>query len=476
MGNKDYDVLVIGGGPAGENVADVARRSGLRTAVIERELVGGECSYWACMPSKALLRPGQALDEARRVPGLGDAITGDIDLEAALRRRDALSSHWDDVHQVDWLESVDVDLIRGTGRLAGERRVAVESADGSVTEYQASTAVVVATGTSASMPPIDGLTEAAPWDNRDITTIKEAPRRLVVIGGGVIGVEMAQAWKSLGAEEVTIVELFDRILHVEEPFVGDEVRAALEKSGVVVHTGATTTRVDRSATDGPVTVTLETAEGTELSIEADELLVSTGRRPNTGDIGLETVGLEPGSMIEVDDRLRAKDVPGAWLYAVGDVNGRSLLTHTGKYQARIAGAVIAGRATSARGDRVAVPRVVFTSPEVAAVGLTEAQAAERGIDVRTVEYGTTQVAAAPLLGRGDTGTSKLVVDADGHRLVGATFVGPRVGEMLHAATVAIVGEMNLLTLWHAVPAFPTMSEVWLRLLETYRDRYDVALD
>ena len=467
--NTTYDVLVVGGGPAGENAADLAARGGLRVAVIERELVGGECSYWACMPSKALLRPGEALEALQRVPGAKEAVTGSIDVEAALARRDAMSANWDDSGQVSWLDSVGVDLVRGHARITGERLVEVTDADGSTTEYQANKAVVVATGSTAAWPPIPGLADIASWDSRAVTTAKEVPARLLVIGGGVVAVEMAQAWKWLGANEVTIIELADQLLPREEPFVGSELQAALERMGVVVHTGAATNQIERAAADAPVTATVTLADGATVTIEADEVLVATGRRPGTSNLGLDAVGLEPGAYIDVDDQLLATGVDGDWLYAVGDVNGRSLLTHTGKYQARIAGARIAGLDTTAFGDRKATPRVIFTSPEIAAVGLTEAGARNSGIDVHTVEYNIGHVAAAATLGRGYRGTTKLVIDASRDVIVGATFVGPRVGEMLHAATIAIVGEVPLATLWHAVPAFPTLSEVWLRLLEQYRD-------
>lgn len=467
--DRSYDVLVIGGGPAGENAADIAARGGLRVAVVERELVGGECSYFACMPSKALLRPGEALEALQRVPGARAAVTGSIDVEEALDRRDALSANWDDSGQVSWLDTVGVDLVRGHARVAGVRLVEVTAAEGSVTTYEAQRAVVIATGSVAAWPPIPGLAEAGLWDSRAVTTAKEVPGRLLVIGGGVVGVEMAQAWKWLGAEEVTIVELADQLLPREERFAGEELKNALVRMEIAVHTGAATTNVVRSGPDGPVTATVELADGETVEIQADEVLVAAGRRPGTGDLGLDAVGLEPGRFIEVNDRLQATGVAGQWLYAVGDANGRSLLTHTGKYQARVAGANIAGLDTSAYGDRMATPRVVFTSPEVAAVGLTEAAARQAGIDVHTVAYNLNGVAAAATLGRGYRGTTKLVIDASRDVIVGATFVGPRVGEMLHAATIAIVGEVTLATLWHAVPAFPTLSEVWLRLLEQYRD-------
>ena len=280
---------------------------------------------------------------------------------------------------------------------------------------------------------------------------------------------MAQAWKWLGSDEVTIVELFDHLVSREERFAGDELNAALTRMGITVHTSATTTAIERAERDGPVTATVELGDGRTSTVEADEALVATGRRPNTAELGLETVGLQPGSHIQVDDHLRARGVAEGWLYAVGDVNGRSLLTHTGKYQVRIAGAHIAGADVAAWGDGVAVPRVAFTSPEVAAVGLTEAEARDRGIDVHTARYDIGRVAAAATPGRGYHGTCQLVIDAERHVIVGAAFVGPRVGELLHAATIAIVAEGPLGTLWHAVPAFPTLSEVWLRLLETYRD-------
>jgi pyruvate/2-oxoglutarate dehydrogenase complex dihydrolipoamide dehydrogenase (E3) component len=470
--NAVYDVIVIGGGPAGENVADVASRRGLRVGLIEHELLGGECTYWACMPSKALLRPGEALDALRRVPGAHAAANREIDVSEALARRDALASNWDDAGQVSWLEGAGVDLIRGHGRITGERRVSVTRSDGSLSRLTVRKAVVVATGSSASMPSIDGLAEAGIWDSRDVTTAKQVPRRLLVIGGGVVGTEMAQAWKWLGSDEVTLVELADHLLPREEPFAGEELEASLTRMGIKVYTSASTSRVSREGTDGPATAEVTLADGTELVVQTDEILVATGRRPNTGDLGLETIGLQPGRPIEVDDRLRAKGVNGDWLYAVGDVNARSLLTHTGKYQSRIAGAYIAGADTRAWGDTKATPRVVFTSPEIAAVGMTEQQATDAGLDVRTVTYEIGRVAGAAVLGRGYRGTTKLVIDGSREVIVGATFVGPRTGEMLHAVTIAIVGEVPLQTLWHAVPAFPTLSEVWLRLLETYRDEYE----
>jgi len=462
-----YDVIVIGAGPAGENAADYARQRGLSVAVVESGLVGGECSYWGCMPSKALLRPTEALAAVKRIPAAATAVTGEIDVDAVLRNRDAFTSKWDDAGQASWLDSVGVDLLRGHGRLTGERTVEITAADGTTTGFEATRGVVIAVGSRAAVPPIPGLAEATTWDNRDITEVQRIPERLLVLGGGVIGVEMAQAIRRLGAAEVTIIEALDGLLANEEPFVSDELIAALEAEGITIEVGARAEGIARDGSDGPVTVTL--ADGRELT--GDELLVAVGRRAPTDDLGLDTVGVEPGlgGFLEVDDHLR---VPGLdWLFVVGDANARALLTHQGKYQARLVGDALSGvDVDPAWADRAAVPRVVFTDPQIAAVGLTERAARDAGHDVLAVSYNVGHVAGGALLGKGTSGTAQLVIDRGTRTIVGATFVGPGVGELLHAATIAIVSQITIERLWHAVPAFPTVSEVWLRLLEEVRSQ------
>ncbi|MEU0132956.1 NAD(P)/FAD-dependent oxidoreductase [Streptomyces sp. NPDC006296] len=472
--NSEYDVVVIGAGPVGENVADRARAAGLSTAVIESELIGGECSYWACMPSKALLRPVVARADARRVPGLSGAVQGPLDADAVFAHRDYETSHWKDDGQVGWLESIGADIYRGQGRLTGVRQVSVTGPDGTRHRLTARHAVAVCTGSRAVVPDLPGIADVRPWTSREATSAKEVPGRLVVVGGGVVGVEMATVWQGLGSE-VTMLIRGGRLLPKMEPFAGELVAEALTEAGARILTGVSATAVSRAGHDGPVTVELDNGE----RLETDEILFATGRAPRTDDLGLDTVGHEPGSWLGVDDSCRVEG--SDWLYAVGDVNHRALLTHQGKYQARIAGAAIAARAQetplletdpwgahAATADHAAVPQVVFTDPEAASVGLTLAEAEAAGHRVRAVDHDLAAVAGSGLYAQGYRGRARMVVDLDREILLGVTFVGPGIGELLHSATIAVAGEVPLERLWHAVPAYPTISEIWLRLLEAYR--------
>ncbi|MGW9627248.1 dihydrolipoyl dehydrogenase family protein [Microbacterium sp. NPDC055521] len=463
--SDEYDVIVLGAGPVGENVADRVVQGGLTAVIVESELVGGECSYWACTPSKALLRPLQALRAAQHVRGVtgGDVAPADV-----LARRDEFVSHWSDDGQVSWLQTAGIDLVRGHGRLTGEREVTVTTEHGERV-LRARYAVAVATGSDATIPDIPGLAEAGPWTSREATGAELVPDSLAVIGGGVVGVEMATVFAGLGATVTLIARrgLLERM----EPFAGEHVAEGLRGIGVDVRLNTQTTVVRREG--DAVILTLD--DGAE--VRAAEVLVATGRTPRSADIGLETIGLRSGRSIEVDDTMR---VPGSdWLYAVGDVNGRALLTHQGKYQARAAGDVIVARSRAeviaddawgrhvATADHAAVPQVVFSEPEVASVGLTADAARDVGREIAVVDYDLGSVSGAALHADGYQGRARMVIDTEREVILGATFVGADVAEMLQAGTIAVVAEVPISRLWHAVPAYPTMSEIWLRLLEEY---------
>jgi dihydrolipoamide dehydrogenase len=455
---SEFDVIVIGAGPAGEVLAGRTAAAGLSTAIVEERLVGGECGFYACMPSKALLHPGEVLDEVRHVAGAREATDGRLAVQAVLDNRDAVISDLDDSAQVPWLEDNGISLYRGHGRIAGEKRVVVDGE-----ELLAKVAVVIAIGSEPTLPGVEGLSEADPWTNREATTSKVVPGRLLILGGGVVGAEMAQAYTSLGAK-VTVLEHGTQLLAKEEPWAAEQVAARLREQGAEILLKAHVTKVDRPGGTGEVTVQLHDGR----SFTADELLVASGRHIDSDNLGLDTIGLTPGKRgyLAVDEHLQ---VPGHdWLWIVGDANGRALLTHMAKHQARVTADRIIGKSDAAlwdRADGAGAPRVTFTEPQVAAVGLTAQTARDAGIDVQIVSVGTSANAGGTFWGAGTEGISQLVIDKRRRIVVGATFTGSEVQDMLQAATFAVVGELTLEQLWHGIAPFPTRSEVWLHLLE-----------
>jgi pyruvate/2-oxoglutarate dehydrogenase complex dihydrolipoamide dehydrogenase (E3) component len=530
---RHYDAVVLGSGPSGRTVSLRLAKNSFSVALVENELVGGDCAYWACIPSKALLRPPEALTEAREVDGSRQAAQGPLSVESTLTRRDTFVDHWNDDNLTKMLQEGGVDIIRGQGKLDGPRRVIVvvsnnnnnnngytgsdnsgsNSNSSAITKMLvANHVVVLSTGSSAVIPSqIQGLVEARPWTSRNATSAKKAPHSLAIIGDGAVACEMAHAWWALGTTEVSIISRNKRILNKYEPFVGDRLAQAFKQRGISIHNNVNVRQVKRiNSTSkqenggGSVQIMLDNGN----TITAEELLVAVGRKPNTDKLGLETVGLKPGDWLDVDDTCLVNGVDGGgeWLYAIGDINHRALLTHIGKYQARACSTAIITRARGgthsisnnnhhdnsgrdsgnssnrntasntafdpstmelATSDHRAVPQVLFTDPQIASVGLTEESARRLKINVRAVDSEIGTLPGAQLHTDGYDGQAKIVVDEDRHVMVGATFIGPQVGDLLHSATIAIVGQVPLERLWHAIPSFPTVNEVWISLLENY---------
>lgn len=460
-----YDIVVVGAGPVGENIADYATAgTDLTGVLIERELVGGECSYYACMPSTALLRAVEVVDTAAH---LGGVVGARLDVPAVLRRRDEWVSRYDDSGQFAWAEGVGLSVLRGEARLVGARRVSVATADGEVL-LEARRTVVLATGSEPVT--LEPYAACEPWGSRDATAVVEIPDRLVIVGGGVVACEAATWLTALGSR-VTMLVREDRLLARVEPFAADLVADALRGAGVDLRLHANVESCRRESPratgfgrihGGVVTLRVDTED-----LEADEILVAAGRRPRLTDLGLDRAGLDQAAVA-------AGEVPD-WLVVVGDASGEAALTHWGKYRARVLGARIAAGATGRDPDpmpaNVPVPQVIFTDPQVASVGRTEAEARDAGLDVVVTNVPWSAAAGAGLLRDDATGAAQLVVDARTHRLVGATFVGTGAGELLHAATIAIVGAVPTEVLRHAVPCYPTASELWLRLLELLPEEF-----
>ena len=435
--SQQVDVVVVGLGPGGESLATQLAKAGLKVVGVDRRLVGGECPYYGCIPSKMVIRAADALQEGRRIPDLGGASTVEPDWTPVHARiRDEATTDWDDKIAVDRLEDAGVTFVRGPARLTGPREVAVNGAT-----FIASKGVVLNTGTEPSAPPIEGLADTPFWTNRDALRTAEIPGSLIVVGGGAIGAELAQAYSRFGVQ-VTVLEVADRMLAPEEPEASRLVADVFGRQGIQVLAGVSISSV--SYDDGHFSVEVD-----GQTLQADKLLVAAGRRPNLADIGLDTVGLDPSARaVDTDGRMRAGD--GLW--AIGDITGKGAFTHMSMYQAAIAARDILGQ-DGPEASYTAVPHVTFTDPEVGSVGMTEKQARDAGLNVRV---GTTNLASSTRgwIAKGE-GFIKLVEDADRGVLVGATSVGPTGGEVLGMLVTAVHAEVPTDTLRSMIFAYPT---------------------
>ncbi|WP_083198548.1 dihydrolipoyl dehydrogenase family protein [Mycobacterium malmoense] len=465
---KDFDVIVLGGGVGGLAAVRKLASAGFAVALVEDRLVAGECHYWGCNPSKTLLRPIEVFNLAKAVPGVREAVSDDgLDIAAIFAKRDAIIEHLSDQDRTASLRQAGVAVFRGSGRLSGERTVRVACADNTQAVLEARHAVVVATGTRPNVPEIPGLAQARPWTNRDLTTMTQVPPRVLLVGGGVVGVEFATILTGLGSA-VTLLVRGKTLLPDCEPEARELVAQSLRSKGVTIHFETELSAVARPAAGGPVTATFH-----RQTIEVDEIVLAAGRRTNTDNIGLETLGLPGGGCVAVNDHLQAVGVAGEWLYALGDTTGRARLSHISTYHGHLVADIIAARAAGRelRGEELAardagsLAQVIFTEPQVVRVGRTEGQALADGFVVRTrtARYpGTLSFLA--LFREGFQGWAKLVIDAETNTLLGATFVGPEFSELAQAATLAIVAKVPVGLLHHAVAPHPTVNQVWDLLL------------